>query len=73
MWRKFNEKNSKCPCKDCAERHFKCHGTCERFAEYQEGINEMRSKADSERHIKQYYIERKKRTPKKYVVKNRYE
>lgn len=24
------------PCKDCAERHLNCHGSCSKYAEYQE-------------------------------------
>ena len=29
------------PCKDCQERHFKCHGECDDYARYQEELAEF--------------------------------
>ena len=29
------------PCKDCQERHFKCHGECDKYAAFQETLSEF--------------------------------
>jgi len=32
------------PCKDCPDRHIKCHASCERYADYKKRANEEREK-----------------------------
>lgn len=32
------------PCKDCPDRHLKCHATCERFLEYRKKYQEERKR-----------------------------
>jgi len=31
------------PCKDCAERHLRCHSECNLYSDWQKGINEKTS------------------------------
>ena len=37
------------PCKDCPDRHIKCHASCERYLEYKKKNNEERQKDYKER------------------------
>ena len=37
------------PCKDCPDRHIKCHASCERYVEYKKKNNEQREKDYKER------------------------
>ena len=32
------------PCKDCADRHFKCHSCCERYKEFRKRCDDMRER-----------------------------
>lgn len=72
--RQFNERNNnKCPCKGCNKREIGCHGKCADFKMYQDEIQEIREKADKERVVKTYYLDRGRRVPKKYAHGNRFD
>lgn len=32
------------PCKDCTDRHFKCHAECERYREFKKRCDDMRER-----------------------------
>ena len=32
----FNDNPKKCPCYGCEERHASCHGSCQKYKEWQE-------------------------------------
>ena len=38
-----------CPCKGCPERHFNCHGRCERYQTWRKGYEEFKHYVDSQR------------------------
>ena len=40
-----------CPCKDCPDRHIKCHASCERYGQYCKLNNEKRDKDYKDRLI----------------------
>ena len=64
------------PCKDCPDRHYKCHSECERYKEFRKQCDDVRKqmhldslgrKIEIDRAIKrQEYHRKRQHTDKKY-------
>jgi hypothetical protein len=46
---------SKSPCKNCVDRHLKCHSTCEKYLAFRKELDDLRE-----------VVEKKKRTDNDY-------
>ena len=49
----------KVPCKDCPDRHYKCHSECEKYIEYKKRCDDLRERDRLERVSRHIEIERK--------------
>lgn len=58
-------------CKGCTERHFGCHGSCEKYIaekkQYEEKMEPIRKEVRDNGMINSYVIERKYKTKKNWV------
>lgn len=45
------------PCKDCAERRYKCHSVCERYKAYTEGREAKRKENERKNDISGYFAD----------------
>lgn len=55
---------SKSPCKGCEERSLKCHGTCEKYLEYQRDAEAIRQKRREYTKAQDEYISQVERRAK---------
>lgn len=44
------------PCKNCEDRHYKCHGECCKYNKYLEEKNKLNKKIEKEKMINDYFI-----------------
>lgn len=49
------------PCKGCSEREIGCHGSCEKYSEYRDVVNDIRKKQLEEQKYVNYTAVRKER------------
>lgn len=49
------------PCKDCTERHLRCHGECEKYKEFVAWNEERLAKRREAVSLRNFHIERKMR------------
>lgn len=61
------------PCKDCTERHFKCHSQCEKYTEWRKAYDEWKEMTDANKEtyksFEKYERARNYRIYKKYGAK----
>lgn len=41
----------KAPCKDCTDRHYKCHSTCENYIQFKKESDRIRDKRGETREL----------------------
>jgi hypothetical protein len=65
------------PCKDCPDRHEKCHSACEKYLEYRKQIDEINKKRaqaqEAISYVKTQVIKTKKHLHSKWKGGTRYD
>ena len=46
------------PCKDCPDRHYKCHSECERYREFKKHCDDMRERERLDNLVRRIEIDR---------------
>lgn len=54
------------PCKDCKERHKKCHGHCEKYMAAKKEHAEIMMEINRERHVSEYIADQAAKRAKRY-------
>lgn len=53
-------------CKECQERHFRCHSTCEKYKRERVELDRLNDEIHRKKAVEEYWTERSKRIEIKY-------